>query len=397
MEVTDVKQAVDALARAFEAFKAANDEALRQKADRGATDAPTAAKLERVEGEVERLKDALDRARATLNRPALAGAGERADDPDAAAHAKAFGRYLRKGDDASLAKLQAKALSAGSDPEGGYLVTPTMSAAIAKTVFETSPVRALAAIETIGGDSLELLLDKDEPGAGWVAETEARVETDTPDLAKVAIPAHEMYAEPRATQKLIDDATIDVEAWLAGKLAERFARLEASAFVNGSGVGRPRGLLTYPAGTTWGQVEQVNSGSNGAVTADSLIDLQSTVKEGYGGGAQWLMNRVTLAAVRKLKDGQGQYLWQPGLQAGQTETLLGRPVHVAADMPVPAAGALAVLFGDLGRAYQIVDRVGVRILRDPFTAKPYVKFYATKRVGGDVVNFEAVKLLKLST
>lgn len=396
MQVTEVKQAVDALAGAFEAFKAANDEALSQKADRGGADPLTTAKLERIEGEVERLKGALDRAHATLNRSARGGAAERADDGDASAHAKAFGRYLRKGDDGALARLQAKALSAGVDPEGGYLVTSAMSQAIARTVFETSPVRALAAVETIAGDSLEMLVDKDEPGAGWVAETETRAETDTPDLAKVAIPTQEMYAEPRATQKLIDDASIDVEAWLATKIAERFARLEASAFVNGSGVGRPRGLLTYAAGTAWGQIEQVNSGSNGAVTADSLIDLQGTLKEGYGGGAAWLMNRITLRDARKLKDTTGQYLWQPGLGAGQPDTLLGRPVYAAADMPVPATGALAVLLGDLRRAYQIVDRAGVRILRDPFTAKPFVKFYATKRVGGDVVNFDAVKLLKLS-
>lgn len=396
MEVTDVKQAVDALAGAFEAFKAANDEALRQKADRGAPDPLATGKLERIEVEVERLKGALDRTQASLNRSARAQPDGRALDPEASAHKAAFARYLRKGDDSLLAKLQAKALSAGSDPEGGYLVTATMGEAVARTVFETSPVRALAAVETIGGDALELLIDKDEPGAGWVAETEARIETDAPDLAKVTIAAHEMYAEPRATQRLIDDASIDLEAWLAGKVAEKFARLEATAFVAGSGVGQPRGLLTYPAGTAWGQIEQINSGSNGAVTADSLIEAQGALKEGYGGAAAWLMNRVTLSAVRKLKDGQGQYLWQPGLQAGSHETLLGRPVHAAADMPTPATNALGVMIGDLKRAYQIVDRVGIRVLRDPFTAKPYVKFYTTKRVGGDVVNFEAVKLLKLA-
>ncbi|MGH6719901.1 MAG: phage major capsid protein [Alphaproteobacteria bacterium] len=394
MEFIQVTHAVDALASAFETFKAANDEALRQKADRGASDPLTSAKLVRIEDDIDRLKSALDRTQATLNRPARAEAP--GGDADGAVHAKAFGRYLRKGDEAQLATLQAKALSVGNDPEGGYLVTPAMSQMIARTVFESSPVRALAVVETISGDSLEMLVDKDEPGAGWVAETATRAETDTPDLAKVAIPAHEMYAEPRATQKLIDDASLDVEAWLAGKIAERFARLEATAFVAGDGVGRPRGLLTYPAGTAWSQIEQINSGSNGQVTGDGLIDAQGALKEGYGGNAAWLMNRVTMSQVRKLKDSQGMYLWQPGLQPGRTDTLLGRSVHVAADMPVPATGALAVLLGDLRRAYQIVDRVGVRILRDPFTAKPYVKFYATKRVGGDVVNFEAVKILKLS-
>jgi len=271
-----------------------------------------------------------------------------------------------------------------------------MSGRIVATVFESSPVRAVAAVETIGSDSLELLVDKDEAGAGWVAETEARAETASPDLAKIAIPAHEIYAEPRATQKLIDDASIDVETWLAGKVAEKFARTENTAFVNGSGVGQPRGFLTYPAGTAWGQIEQINSGSAGAVTADGLLDLQHALKEAHGAGAVWLANRLVLRDIRKLKDANGQYLWQPGLRLDGQETLLGRPIHAASDMPVAAANSLSVAIGDFRSGYQIVDRIGIRVLRDPFTAKPYVKFYTTKRVGGDVVDFQAIKLQKLA-
>jgi HK97 family phage major capsid protein len=392
MQVTDVKQAVDALASAFHQFKAANDEALRQKANRGEADPLTAAKVDRLQGELDGLKGALDRTRASLARSAKG----RPARPETSAHREALARYLRKGDETGLATLEAKALSAGSDPEGGYLVTPAMSGRIVNAVFESSPVRALATVETIGSDSLEMLIDKDDAIVGWVAETDSRAETDTPDLAKVTIPVHEMYAEPRATQRLIDDAAIDLEAWLAAKVADRFARLEAAAFVNGSGVTQPRGLLTYAAGTAWGQIEQVNSGSSGAVTGDGLINLQGTLKEGYGGPAVWLMNRLTAREARKLKDSQGQYLWQPGLAAGAADTLLGRPLHLAADMPVPAANSLSIVYGDVGRAYQIVDRAGIRILRDPFTAKPYVKFYTTKRVGGDVVNFDAIKIQKLA-
>lgn len=392
MQTREVKAAVDALASAFEAFKRANDEALRQKADKGAVDALTEAKLGRLNDEIDRLRDDLDRARASLARPAAeASAGAEASE-----HRAALRAYLRKGDETALARIAHKALSVESDPEGGYLVTGEMAERIVATVFESSPIRRIAAVESISTDSLEMLVDKDEAGAGWVAETEARAETASPDLAKIVIPVHEIYAEPRATQKLIDDASIDIENWLAGKVAEKFARMEAAAFVGGSGVGQPRGFLTYPAGAAWGQIEQINSGSAGAVTADGVIDLQHALKEAYSANAVWLANRLALRDLRKLKDVDGQYLWQPGLQAGSTDTLLGRPVYAASDMPAPAANSLSIAYGDFARGYQIVDRIGVRVLRDPFTAKPYVKFYTTKRVGGDVVNFEAIKLQKLA-
>ena len=400
MQTRDVKPAVDALAATFGQFKAANDEALAQKADRGAVDALTEAKVARLDGEIERLRDGLDRTRASLNRPARGAApGFRGDfpgDPRVAEHKAAFGAYLRHGDDAGLALIEKKALSVGSDPEAGYLVTPRMSETIVATVFETSPVRAVAAAETISSDSLEMLVDKDEAAAGWVGEAEARPETDAPDLAKVVIPAHEIYAEPRATQKLVDDSSIDIEAWLAAKVAEKFSRMEASAFVNGTGVGQPRGFLSYAAGTAWGQIEQVNSGAAGAVAADGLLDLQHSLKEGYAANAAWLVNRLILRDIRKLKDADNQYLWQPGLQIGGHDTLLGRPIHAATDLPVAAANSLSIAYGDFRAGYQIVDRVGVRVLRDPFTAKPFVKFYTTKRVGGDVVNFESIKLQKLA-
>ncbi len=394
MQTREVKAAVDALASAFEEFKNANDEALRQKADKGAVDALTGTKLARLDDEIDRLRGDLDRTRASLGRPAADVAGP--GDATAAEHKAALRAYLRKGDEAGLARIERKALSVETDPEGGYLVTGQMAERIVSSVFETSPMRRVAAVESISTDSLEMLIDKNEAGAGWVAESEARAETISPDLAKVVIPVHEIYAEPRATQKLIDDASIDVEAWLADKVAEKFARMEATAFVGGSGVGQPRGFLSYPAGAAWGQIEQVNSGGAGAVTADGAIDLQHALKEGYGANAVWLANRLAVRDLRKLKDVDGQYLWQPGLQAGSQDTLLGRPIHVASDMPAPAANSLSVAYGDFARGYQIVDRIGVRVLRDPFTAKPYVKFYTTKRVGGDVVNFEAIKLQKLA-
>jgi HK97 family phage major capsid protein len=392
----DVNQAVDALGRAFAEFRAANDEALRQKADRGASDPVTERKIERINDELDTLRDRIERTQTALNRRVAPSLGARRADDEPDEHKTAFVDYLRKGNEAALARLDHKALSVGADHEGGYAVPAQLSASIVKTIRESSPIRALAGVETIATDSLEMLVDKDEAGVGWVSETAARSETAAPELAKIIIPVHEMYAEPRATQKLIDDASIDVEAWLAEKVAERFARLEASAFVNGSGVGQPRGFLTYPAGTAWGQIEQINSGSSGAVSADGLINLQGALIPEYAANASWVMNRLTLRDVRKLKDQQGQYLWQPGLGENAPETLLGRPIAKASDMPTAGPAALSVAFGDFRRGYQVVDRAGIRILRDPFTAKPYVKFYTTKRVGGDVVNFDAIKIQKLA-
>jgi len=217
-------------------------------------------------------------------------------------------------------------------------------------------------------------------------------------INKNNIATHEMHATPKATQKLIDDASIDVEAWVAERVAEKFANLEASAFINGDGSGKPKGILTYAAGTAFGQIEQIDSGADGAVTADGLIQLYYALKEDYAKNAAFLMRRSVLQSVRLLKEATtNQYLWQPGLAAGQPDTLLGVPVKTAADMPAAAADSLSVAVGDFKRGYLIVDRTGIRILRDPFTDKPYVKFYTTRRVGGEVVNSEAIKLLKLAS
>ncbi|MEE4384169.1 MAG: phage major capsid protein [Pseudomonadales bacterium] len=312
--------------------------------------------------------------------------------------------YLRKG---RLDKLEAKAMSVDSDPEGGYYVMPDMSGRTVRLVYETSPVRQVAAQQSISTDALEGFNDLDEAGFGWVGERQARPETTTPDVGKWKIPVHELYAEPRATQKLLDDAMVDIEQWLADKVADRLARAENTAFVSGDGVEKPRGFLTYPSGvptsSTWNVIERVLSGVNGAFPAaaagsgDPLINLMFTLKAAYRNGAVWMMNKKTFADVRKLKDSDGNYLWTMGLQeSGLGLQLLGQPVIEAEDMPDVANGSLSIAFGNFGVGYQIVDRAGIRVLRDPFTAKPYVKFYTTKRTGGDVINFEAIKLMQFS-
>ncbi len=217
-------------------------------------------------------------------------------------------------------------------------------------------------------------------------------------MKKIVIPVHELYANPLASQKLLDDGNINVEAWIASKVSEKFARAEATAFVQGNGVGQPRGFMTYAAGTSFGTIEQVITGDADQLTADGLITLLYSLKAPYRANASFLMKRLSVAAVRKFKDaGTGTYLWQPSLQMGQPDLLLGRPLYDAEDIAAEGANALAAVCGDFKSGYQIVDRFGIRVLRDPYSNKPYVAFYTTKRVGGDVKNFEAIKINKCST
>lgn len=311
---------------------------------------------------------------------------------------KAFGKFLRTGDEHEM-----KALSVGSDPDGGYLVLPTRSNRMISRLFDTSPMRSVCAIETISTDALEMLSDTTELAASWVSETGSRSVTATSQLGKYNIPTHEMYTSPKATQKIIDDGNINIENWLLDKTDKVFTRKENDAFVNGDGVGKPRGFLTYTTSTSgdssraWGQIQYVPSGTSAAVTADSLLDLMYALKADYRPGAVWMMPRAIANAVRKQKDGSGQYLWQPGLSGNEPDRLLGFPLLYAEDMPAAGANSLSIAFGNFKEAYTIVDRAGIRVLRDPYTDKPNVIFYTTKRVGGAVVNFDAIKLLKLGT
>ena len=399
MTISEITERVATLGHAWEQFKQVNDARLREVERKGHADPLYNEHLSNINSVLDNYKQRLDHIETANERPFLGGAAEqKSGERSNSEYGKAFRNYLRKGMDAGLEALQTKALSVGSDPDGGYLVTPIMSANIVQAIFETSPIRQLAAVETISSDSLELIDDHDQAAAGWTSETGAISETSSPTLAKRNIPTNELYAQPKATQKLVDDSAIDIEAWLSKKIADIFARKENTAFVGGNGVGQPRGLLTYAAGTSWGKIEQVNSGTNGAVTSDALINLFYSLKDAYARNATFLMNRTVVQSVRLLKQATtNQYMWQPGLAAGTPDTLLGVPVALAADMPVAATNSLSVAVGDFKSGYQIVDRRGIRILRDPFTEKPFVKFYATKRVGGDVVNFEAIKLMKLST
>lgn len=298
--------------------------------------------------------------------------------------------------------FEKKAMSTNVDPDGGYLVRPELVSTIVSRVFETSPIRQLANVITTSNKSVEILIDDDEATAAWVGEgAQVNTNTTTPQVGRLTISAHKLEAEPRTTQEMLEDAYLDVEAWLASKLADKFGRVENTAFVGGDGVSKPKGFLSYTAGSTSyarDAIEQVNSGTSGAVTADGVISLQNSLMEAYQARAVFLMKRATYTNYLQLKDTNNQYLFGfDFLKNGQLQpTLLGKRVVFADDMPTIGAGSLSVAYGDFSVGYTIVDRVGLAIQRDPYTAKGFVKFYTTKRVGGAVTNYQAIKLQKLS-
>lgn len=391
---TEIKARIDQMGNAWEQFKDVNDRRLKEVEKKGTSDPLTDLHLGAISEKLDEYKERLSKMEAAFSRPSSVTANNIVADNDLKhAYKEAFCKYLRKGSEGDLHNLQSKALSVASDPDGGYFVSPQISASIIKTVFETSPFRQLASVELISSDTLEILEDKGEAAAGWTTETAEVSDTDTPQISKKSIPVHELYAQPKATQKLIDDAAIDIEAWLAEKISAIFARKENEAFINGDGNGKPRGILSYEAS----KIHQVASGTAGTVVADKLFTLFYALKETYASNASFMMHRATIEAVRKLKDANNQYLWNPGLAAGVPATLLGVPVYQSAYMAVPGEDSLSIILADFKSAYQIVDRTGITTLRDPFTHKPFVKFYTTKRVGGDVVNFEAVKVMRLGS
>jgi HK97 family phage major capsid protein len=396
MTIQEVTERVHSLGNAWEQFKHVNDARLNDLERKGYADPLYTEHLKKISDALDNHKRRIDTIETVHGRPGREMAAPYASDPSE--YKSAFDHYLRKGMDGALEQLQMKALSIGTDANGGYLVPNQMADTIVRIINESSPMRALATVETISSDSLDLIEDATDVDAVWGDETTDRSSTDstTPTIGRNTIDTFEMYSQPKATQKLIDDASIDIEQWIAQKVGDKFARLEATAFIGGNGTTAPKGILNYTAGSSWGQIQQVGSGTSATVTADSLFNLYYALKDEYAKRATFLMHRTTVQAVRLLKEATtNQYLWQPGLTGGTPDSLLGVPVVLAADMPVPASSSLSVAVGDFKRAYMIVDRVGIRTMRDPFTAKPFVKFYTTKRVGGKVVNTEAVKILKL--
>ena len=340
----------------------------------------------------------LDRKTLMAGRPALSTKSD-IDAP----HQKAFGAYLRSGDDDGLRglTLEGKAMNTAVAADGGYLVDPKTAETIKAVLNSTASIRAIANVVHVDATSFDVLVDHAEMGAGWATETGAATETDSPQIDRISIPLHELSALPKASQRLLDDAAFDIESWLAERIAHKFARSEADAFVNGDGVDKPRGFLTYPAvdndAWAWGSLGTVATGADGALTdADAIVDLVYALGAEYRAGASFVMNSRTAGIIRKLKDADGRFLWSDGLAAGEPARLMGYPVLVAEDMPDAASGSLSVAFGDFSAGYTVAERPDLRVLRDPFSAKPHVIFYATKRVGGAVSDFAAIKLLKFS-
>lgn len=396
----DVKEAVDALGQAFEDFKTANDEASQK-----GVDVVLEEKVARIGGEVSALQTKLDRMHLAMNRPSVKGGAT--EPSEVQEHKSAFyGRFVRKGVERGLAELEEKALNIGTPAEGGYAVPEDLDQQIDSLLRDVSPIRAIANVVRIGSSNYRKLVSLSDAASGWVGEEDARTETDSPSFAEVVPSLGEIYANPAATQAMLDDAFFDVEAWLAEELANEIGAQEGAAFVTGNGTNKPKGFTTYTTSTAadsaraFGTLQHIATGVSGGFPAsdpaDKLIDLVHSLRPVYRNGAVFVMNTNTLSTIRKFKDADGNYLWRPGHAEGAPATLLGYPVVEAQDMPDMTGDSLSVAFGNFARGYTVTDRTGVRLLRDPFSNKPYVHFYTTKRVGGGVVNSEAIKFLKFA-
>ena len=331
-------------------------------------------------------------------RPALAG-GTKTED----VHYKAFDAYLRTGDDDALRGLEmdVKSMSTVVNGDGGFLVDPVTSETIQSVLSSSASLRAVSTVVNVEASSYDVLIDQGNAGAGWADEVAARTETGTPTIDRISIKLHELSAMPKASQRLLDDTAFDIETWLAGRIADTFSRAEAGAFIDGDGNDKPRGFLNHGAVDndiwTWGNIGYVPTGVDGDIgNGDALIELVYELGAQYRANATFVMNSKTAGTLRKLKDGDGRHLWSDGFTSGEPARLLGYPVLIAEDMPDISTGADAIAFGDFRAGYTIAERPDLRVLRDPFSAKPHVLFYATKRVGGDVSDFAAIKLLRFA-
>lgn len=403
-DASNPKEVLAELQKAWHEFKAENDKQLAE-IKKGAGDPLAAVKIESINAAMSEMQASL--ADLAIKAAGFEMAGGKQVDKDVAAHGKAFNQWFRRGTDAGLRDLEVAArLTTQSDPDGGFVVPSEMEAGIDRVLGTLSAMRGLATVRQIGAATYKKLVSQGGATSGWVGENSARPETGTPTLVGLEFPAMELYAQPAATQTMLDDASMSIEQWLADEVSIEFAEQEGDAFINGNGVAKPRGLLSYDvvanSSYAWGKIGTVKSGKSGgfvaptasANPADALIDLYYALKRGYRSGAAWLMSDATMNTVRKFKDAQGTYIWAPPTGTAEVGTILGKPVHTDDGMPAASADAnLAISFGDFKRAYLIIDRVGIRVLRDPFTSKPNVLYYTTKRVGGGVQNFEAVKHL----
>jgi HK97 family phage major capsid protein len=398
----DAQDVYEAMMRTFEEFKSENDARLKTIEQRGG-DVVGEDKLARIDAALHTQQQQIEALSLKGARPALGA--ERASSPHGAReHKSAFDDYVRNGETAGLRQLEQKAMSVGSNPDGGYLVPVELETEIGQRLANISPIRGLAAVRVISGSIYKKPFMTAGPATGWVGETDPRTQTAASTLDALSFPAMELYAMPAATATLLEDSAVNLDQWLAGEVDQVFAEQEGLAFVSGDGSGKPKGFLGYTnvanGSWAWGNIGYIATGVAGAFPSsnpsDVLVDLIYALRAGYRQNAYFVMNRKTQSTIRKFKDSTGNYLWQPPAVPGGKSSLIGFPLADTEDMPDVAANSLSIAFGDFRRGYLIVDRQGVRVLRDPYTAKPYVLFYTTKRVGGGVQDFDAIKLLKFA-
>ncbi|BBB29371.1 phage major capsid protein [Neptunomonas japonica] len=397
VELKDIELVASEIKGQFDEFKAKNDKRFDAiESEKGAL----AGQVETLNGKLSDLdeyKTALEKELAGLKRPGATGVSKEVE-----AHKQAFTQFMRKGREEGLRELEQKALNTTVDADGGFAVPEELDRTIIELMRNDSPMRQVCNSITVSTSDYKKLVNLGGAGSGWVGEDDARPATGTPTLAQVIASMGEIYANPQATQTSLDDMFFNVEAWLNNEVSMEFAEKEGSAFLLGDGTNKPKGILAHTLALTadavraFGSIQNIKSGTAGNFDGDDLLSLIYGLKKGYRNGSQFMMAGTTLHKVRTLKDAQGAYLWAPGLQAGQPSSLLGYAIAENDDMPVVAADANALMFGNFMRAYTIVDRIGTRILRDPYTNKPNVGFYTTKRVGGMLTDSNAVKVLTLS-
>ena len=391
-DVSDPKVLVSELQKAFAEFKSSNDEKLKSKADDGIV----TEKLAKLDTVIDGFQATIDE----LNARIVAGAASGEKAPRDAEYTGEFEAYFTRGVESKRLD-EVRAAATKTDGEGGFLAPIEWDRTIVTALKQVSPLRQYASVISISGAGFSKVISDGNTGSGWVGETASRPATGTPALSKLDFPLGELYANPAASQGLIDDAEVDIEQWLADEVRTEFARQEGIAFLSGNGTNKPHGILTYVDGAAsaarhpLGAIGVINSGAADKVTADGVLDLIYDLPEEFEANARLFMNRRVAGSLRKLKDSQGQYLWQPSLAQGQPATFSGEAIVHLPAMPAVAAGNIAMLYGDMSETYQIIDRIGVRVLRDPYTNKPFVHFYTTKRVGGGVKNPQSMRALKV--
>lgn len=397
----EIRELIEQQGKAFEEFKKSNDERLAAL-EKGESRSELEEKTDRINDELGRLSAAVDELAKKANRPGAPGA--EGDEALQAEHKSAWLKWVRKGDDAGLADIEHKAMNVGTPADGGYAVPIQQDRDIMRLLTDLSPMRQVCRVMTVGTEDYRKLVNLGGTASGWVGETDARPATAGPTLAQLKPSFGELYANPEVTQKALDDIFFNVEGELSQDISESFAVLEGKAFLSGTGTNQPVGLLTAKTSAeadsarAFGTVQYIATGVADNFPAkdpaDILIDLIYSMKAGYRTGAQFMVNSMTLATMRKWKDGDGNYIWQPAMQNGQPGSIFGYGYVTNEDMPSAGAGAIPVVFGNFQQAYVIFDRMGIRSLRDPYTNKPFVGFYTTKRVGSMIANTQAVKFLK---